>query len=106
MTAIDPGTWTIKDILETLVVPGFVYLIRKIDKLGDKVDVLQTTITDNTADTKAIQTTLIGVDGRNGLRSRIRRLERKVEYMAVALAKLSGLSPLVPDSEDEEDDVQ
>lgn len=95
------GDWTLKDYIQLVIFPLLAYFDRRIDGISKKVDILGAKLEENTQNTKAIQITLIGVDGQNGLRSRIRRLERKVEYYATAIARLTGLAPLIP--EDDED---
>ena len=55
----------IKDIVQILVIPFCVYIVKEIATISQKLD--------------KVETVLIGVDGKNGLRSRHRRLEIKVD---------------------------
>lgn len=72
-------------VVEVLIIPFGLYMVRVL-----------TTIQKEVSDLKTV---LIGIDGRNGIRSRVIRMERKVERLALAQANRYGESPL----EDDED---
>ena len=84
------------EILKLLVIPAVIYVVKSIHALDRKVD--------------KINTVLIGVDGKNGLRSRIRRLEIKVDALAFAQAHRHGESShgvptnLFPDHDDTDEE--
>lgn len=99
------GEWTLKDWLTLIIIPLLYHFDRRLERLSKSIETLSREVEKSAGDTKAIQTTLIGVDGRNGLRSRIRRLEKRAEYMVVAVARLSGLTPHSLEAGDEDDDA-
>jgi hypothetical protein len=70
---------TVKWIITAIVVPFLGYLSRKITKIDDKIVSIESKV--DTANT-----TLIGQDGKNGLRSRFIKMETKVENLALAVA--------------------
>lgn len=75
-------------IIELLVLPFAWYIVKKLDSVVATVEDLKTS--------------LIGVDGKNGIRSRVMRLERKVETLSLQQAARHG-EP-IREGEDEVDD--
>lgn len=75
-------------IIELLVLPFAWYIVKKLDSVVATVEDLKTI--------------LIGVDGKNGIRSRVMRLERKVETLSLQQAARHG-EP-IREGEDEVDD--
>ena len=60
----------LKNIVEFLILPFALYIVRKLDELSKKVNELSVV--------------LIGVDGKNGIRSRVIRVERRIERLHIA----------------------
>lgn len=83
----------IKWIITAIVVPFLGFLSSKMSKIDDKIVSIETKV--DTANT-----TLVGQDGKNGLRSRVIRMESKVENLGLILAA-KGI--VVKGSGDEED---
>ena len=77
-------------LVEAVILPLSLYIANKISSLERKVD--------------KVDTVLIGVDGKNGLRSRIRRLEVKVDKLSLLQAARHGEVPDIYDKDDEDDD--
>lgn len=75
-------------IIELLVLPFAWYIVKKLDSVVATVEDLKTI--------------LIGVDGKNGICSRVMRLERKVETLSLQQAARHG-EP-IREGEDEVDD--
>lgn len=63
-------------VVEVLVIPLGAYIV--------------TTLKANSEELKVLRTVLIGVDGKNGMRSRMGRLEKKVERLALLQAARHG----------------
>ena len=83
---MNPVAWEqLLKVVEVLIIPFGLYMVRVL-----------TTIQKEVSDLKTV---LIGIDGKNGIRSRVIRMERKVERLALAQANRHGESPL----EDDED---
>lgn len=76
--------------LEIIAVPVAMYVINKINQSSSKID--------------RIEAILIGVDGKNGLRSRIRRLEVKVDALTLAQGRRHGEPIIIADSSEDETD--
>lgn len=78
-------TWqNLIKILEILIVPFFLWVIKTL-----------TTIQRELSDLKTV---LIGIDGKNGIRSRVIRMERRVERLSAAQAHRHG-----EENDDDED---
>lgn len=85
-------------IVETILVPGIVYLGTRINNVDRKIDGVRSKV-------DKVDTVLIGPDGRNGIRSRIRRLESKVEHLALQQAARHGeAQPVQYDSDEDDED--
>lgn len=70
-------TWgQLLKLVEILVVPFALYVVKTL-----------TTIQKEVSDLKTV---LIGIDGKNGIRSRVIRMERKVERLALQQAQRYG----------------
>lgn len=69
----------IKWVVTAIIVPFLGYLAKKIADIDAKIVSVETKV--DTANT-----TLVGQDGKNGLRSRVIRMESKVENLGLALA--------------------
>jgi hypothetical protein len=85
---------TVKWIITAIVVPFLGYLSRKITKIDDKIVSIESKV--DTANT-----TLIGQDGKNGLRSRFIKMETKVENLALAVAS-RGVVVRQPETDEED----
>ena len=77
-------------LIELGIVPFAAYVIKAIAKINSKVD--------------TISTVLIGADGKNGMRSRFRRIENKVETLNLAYASRFGIPTSINHTEVEEED--
>ena len=75
-------------IIELLILPFAWYIIKKLEAVVSTV--------------QDLRTILIGVDGRNGIRSRVMRLERKVSNLA--LQQAARYSEVQLDETEEEDE--
>lgn len=83
------------ELIKLAVLPAIWYVTSELKSLNRTLDSLK-------QDTQKVETILIGADGKNGLRSRIRRLEIKVDHLAIAQAARHGEPPAFR-SESEED---
>ncbi len=63
-------------IVEILIVPFALYIIKTLTSIQREVSDLKTV--------------LIGIDGKNGIRSRVIRMERRVERLSAAQAHRHG----------------
>lgn len=73
MSPASPDSWDIAlKFLEILLVPFVAYVIRALSNINEEL--------------RTLRTVLIGADGKNGLRSRFRRMENKVDRLALAQA--------------------
>lgn len=71
---MNPAQWeALIKIIELLVLPFAWYVVKTLNELTKKVNELGVV--------------LIGVDGKNGLRSRVIRMERRIERLAIRYAK-------------------
>lgn len=74
---MNPETWqNLIKIIEVLVVPFGLYVIKTLTSIQREVSDLKTV--------------LIGIDGKNGIRSRVIRMERRVERLSAAQAHRHG----------------
>lgn len=69
--------------VELLLLPFAYHIIKRLDRLDDN----GAKQTNNTLELKTI---LVGSDGKNGMRSRVMRLERRVEHLALQQASRHG----------------
>ena len=82
-------------VIELLILPFAYYLIKRIDSMVEVVG--QSNKTSN-----ELKTILIGADGKNGIRSRVMRLEKKVSNLSLLQAARHGeAAPLLEDDGDE-----
>jgi hypothetical protein len=80
---------TFISLVEIIAIPLGAYVINKINQSSSKID--------------RIEAILIGVDGKNGLRSRIRRLEVKVDGLTIAQGRRHGESITIIEDDHETD---
>jgi hypothetical protein len=81
-------------LVEVLLVPILWKVYSALSDMSDKIDAVDGKV-------NMVQTILIGPDGKNGIRSRVRRLEKKVERIALFQAANTGT---VVHSESDDDD--
>lgn len=81
-------TESVFKIVELLILPFAWYIIKKLESVVSTV--------------QDLRTILIGVDGKNGIRSRVIRLERKVEQLSLQQAARGADVPTMLDDESEE----
>lgn len=74
----------IKYVVNTLIIPYGVYLVKRMDRQDEKLIALDKKMTE-------VNTTLVGQDGQNGLRSRFGGLERMVNELRVGFARHLGI---------------
>jgi len=84
-------------LVELLLVPFAWYVIKRLDVLAESLRAVS-------KDTSDLKTILIGVDGRNGIRSRVMRLERRVEALALSQAVRHGEPIVVAETLTEDSD--
>jgi hypothetical protein len=87
MTAETPTWDIIKTVIEIAIIPLGAWIVNNLRLALEEL--------------RTLRTVLIGVDGKNGMRSRLRRLERRVENLSLQQAARHGE---VPELELEEDD--
>jgi len=80
---------TIYRIVELVLIPLLWKIYQAIDKLKEE--------------TSTLKTILIGVDGKNGIRSRVLRLEKSQHQTAIFLARVVGSHPKMDNDESEEE---
>ena len=80
--------------VELLLLPFAWHIIKRLDKLAE-------VSTELSSDTRELKTILIGTDGKNGIRSRVMRLERRVETLALQQASRHN-EPVVIVEQDED----
>jgi len=85
----------IMKLVEFLLLPFAWYVIKRLDALSETIK----TISKDTGDLKTI---LIGVDGKNGIRSRVIRLERRVETLSLQQATRHGENNIIAQEDDED----
>ena len=84
---MNPVAWEqLLKVVEVLIIPFGLYMVRVLTAIQKEVSDLKTV--------------LIGIDGKNGIRSRMIRVERRVERLAVAQAHRHG-----EDAEEDDEDV-
>jgi hypothetical protein len=71
-------------------------------KIYQTLSDLSTKVSSQSTEISTLKTILIGTDGRNGIRSRVRRLERRQEQTALLLASLHGEGMKIEEEEEEE----
>lgn len=82
-------TWDIiKTVIEVAIIPLGIWIVNSLRLALEELHTLRTV--------------LIGVDGKNGMRSRLRRLERRVESLSLQQAAKHGEVP-TNDIDEEED---
>ncbi len=69
----------IKDIINLLILPFGGLLYKKFDSVDKKLEEMDKKIDTAHETAREVKITLIGIDGQNGLRSRVDQLERKLE---------------------------
>ncbi len=77
-------------VVELGVIPFVIYVTKSLAKIS--------------ADLKTLRTVLIGIDGKNGIRSRLIRLERRLERLTALEAQIQGLPHVHYESDGELDD--
>lgn len=82
-------------LVELLLIPFAYYVIKRLDTVAEKVN-------DTHGTTQELKTILIGADGKNGIRSRVVRLERKVSNLSLQQAARHGETTHLMEPEDEE----
>lgn len=82
-------------VVELLVLPFAWYIVNSLKDLSKRLDEVAT-------EARELKVVLIGVDGRNGMRSRFSRVERRVEQLVVNEASASGANKRFQDHEEEE----
>jgi hypothetical protein len=82
-------------ILEAVLLALIAYIAGKIRELSGRVEGTQNEV-------NKVSTILIGADGKNGLRSRIRRLEVKVDQLALQQAARHGEAPTIVISDEDD----
>jgi len=84
----ETNTWeVVKTVIEVAVVPFGLWIVNTLRLALEEL--------------RTLRTVLIGVDGKNGMRSRLRRLERRVEHLTLQQAVRHGESPDLVDEEDD-----
>lgn len=68
-------------IVSAIIIPYGVYLVKRMDRQDEKLFNLDNKVT-------TVNTTLIGQDGKNGLRSRFNNVEDRVNELAIGMAKV------------------
>lgn len=86
---------TLFKLVELLILPFAYYLIKRLDNMAAAIEKSNST-------SNELKTILIGADGKNGIRSRVMRLEKKVSNLSLLQAARHGeASPLLEDDDDE-----
>jgi|688.fasta_scaffold11762_17 hypothetical protein len=87
--AVDISTWeVVKTIIEVAVIPVGMWIVNTLRLALEEL--------------RTLRTVLIGVDGKNGMRSRLRRLERRVEQLSLQQAARHG-EPIEMDTTEDDD---
>lgn len=85
----ETNTWDIiKTVIEIAVIPFGAWIVNNLRLALEEL--------------RTLRTVLIGVDGKNGMRSRFRRLEKRVEMLALQQAARHGEVPQLDPDEDED----
>jgi hypothetical protein len=87
MTAETPTWDIIKTVIEIAVIPFGAWIVNNLRLALEEL--------------RTLRTVLIGVDGKNGMRSRLRRLERRVEHLTLQQAARHGEAHEPVDDEDD-----
>ncbi len=83
-------------LIEVLVVPLLWKIYATLSEISHKQAA-------QTGEISNVKTILIGADGKNGIRSRVRRLERRQEHTSLVLARhVEQIPPLSPEEEEDE----
>ena len=84
----ETNAWDIiKTVIEIAVIPFGAWIINNLRLALEEL--------------KTLRTVLIGVDGKNGMRSRLRRLERRVEHLTLQQVARHGEAIELPEDEDD-----
>lgn len=82
-------------IVEVLIIPLLWKIYSTLTSINEK-QALQS------GEINTVKTILIGTDGKNGIRSRVRRLERRQEHTALLLARHLERPIELPEDDEEE----
>lgn len=83
------STWEIvKTVIEIAVIPFSLWIVNTLRLALEEL--------------RTLRTVLIGVDGKNGMRSRLRRLERRVEHLSLQQAARHGEAIELDTNEDDD----
>lgn len=83
------STWeVVKTVIEVAVIPFGLWIVNTLRLALEEL--------------RTLRTVLIGVDGKNGMRSRLRRLERRVEHLSLQQAARHGEAIELDASEDDD----
>lgn len=83
------STWEIaKTVIEVAVIPFSLWIVNTLRLALEEL--------------RTLRTVLIGVDGKNGMRSRLRRLERRVEHLSLQQAARHGEAIELDTNEDDD----
>jgi hypothetical protein len=83
------STWeVVKTAIEVAVIPFSLWIVNTLRLALEEL--------------RTLRTVLIGVDGKNGMRSRLRRLERRVENLSLQQAARHGESIELDANEDDD----
>ena len=97
----------IKDLLTLVIIPYLAWNFKINKEMNDKMDKNNEKANEKMdnikTDVKMVNTTLVGQDGRNGLRSRFNKMEAKVEGIMMAMSR-SGMTIRSEDVKSEEPD--
>jgi len=86
--ATETSTWELlKTVIEVAVIPFGLWTVKTLHLALQEL--------------RTLRTVLIGVDGKNGMRSRLRRLEKRVEFLTLQQAARHGESIDLPDDDED-----
>jgi hypothetical protein len=95
-----------KDLLQIVVVPYLVWNYKINKEMNDKLDKNREStkqeISSLSTAISTVNTTLIGQDGKNGLRSRFIRIEKRVEGIMLGMSR-AGMNIRIEDLKDGEE---
>jgi hypothetical protein len=83
-SAVSDGFEVLKWVVNTLIIPYGVYLVKRMDKQDDKLNRLDKKV-------ETMNTTLVGQDGENGLRSRFKEVERLLTELRIGFSRHLGI---------------
>ena len=94
----------IMSLIELIIIPIVIYIVNKLNQSAKSL--VETNVKIQEISTKGgrIEAILIGVDGKNGLRSRIRRLEDKMDILSFAQGRRHGEPQMLFPTNDEDDE--